>query len=207
IRNGDFKLIESYESGYLALYNLAADPGETNNLAGAEPQRANDLAKKLADWRRRLRAEMMTTNAAFEPVPIRQSADGIVFLPAHEATIHGATVRYEPPAHKNTIGYWTQKDDWVSWEFILAKPGNFAVEVLQGCGKGSGGAEVEVSVGAAELAFVVEDTGHFQNFIPRTVGTLALTTPGPHILAVKPKTKPGVAVMDLRRVTLRPLEK
>jgi arylsulfatase A-like enzyme len=205
IRDGEFKLIEFYESGYLELYNLADDPGETKNLAGAQPQRANDLARKLADWRRRLHADMMTTNADYEPVPIPQSADGTVLLPAHEATIHGSTVRYEPAAHKNTIGYWTRKDDWVSWEFALAKPGSFAVEVLQGCGKGSGGAEVEVSVGAAKLSFVVEDTGHFQNFVPRTIGSLALTTKGPHMLTVKPKTKPGVAVMDLRRVTLRPL--
>jgi hypothetical protein len=206
IRDGDFKLIESYESGYLELYNLADDLGETNNLANAQPQRANDLARKLADWRRGLHAEMMTTNADYEPVPIPQSADGTVLLPAHEASIHGSTVRYEPPAHKNTIGFWTKKDDWVSWEFALAKPGRFSIEVLQGCGKGSGGAEVEVGVGAAKLSFVVEDTGHFQNFVPRTIGSLALTTTGPHTLTVKPKTKPGVAVMDLRRVTLRPLK-
>ena len=37
--------------------------------------------------------------------------------------------------------------DWASWEFTVTKPGTFAVEVVQGCGKGSGGAEVEVSVG------------------------------------------------------------
>jgi hypothetical protein len=206
ILDGDFKLIESYESGYLELYNLVDDPGETNNLAGLQPQLANDLAKKLADWRRRLHADMMTTNAAYEPVPIPPSADGAVLLAAHEATIHGSTLRYEPPAHKNTLGYWTKKDDWVSWEFTLAKPGTFSIEVLQGCGKGSGGAEVEVSVGLANLLFVVEDTGHFQNFVPRTIGSLALATTGPHTLTVKPNTKPGVAVMDLRRVTLRPLK-
>ena len=205
IREGDFKLIEFYESGYLEVYNLADDPGETNNLAGAQPERANDLAKKLADWRRRLHADMMSTNADYEPVPIAPSADGSVLLPAHEATIHGATLRYEPPANKNTLGYWTKKDDWVSWEFTVAKPGKFSVEVLQGCGKASGGAEVEVSVGATKLSFVVEDTGHFQNFIPRIIGSIDLATTGPHTLAVKPKTKPGVAVMDLRRVTLRPL--
>jgi len=148
IRDVDFKLIESYEGGYLELYNLADDPGETNNIAGAQPQRANELAKKLADWRRRIHAEMMTTNAAYEPVPIPPSADGTVVLPAHEATLHGSTLRYEPPAHKNTLGYWTKKEDWVSWEFTVAKPGKFSVEVLQGCGKGSGGADVEVSVGA-----------------------------------------------------------
>jgi len=206
IRNGDFKLIEHYESGYLELFNLASDPGETNNLATAQPQRANDLAKKLADWRRRVGAQMMTTNAAYEPVPIAPAADGSVVLHAHEVTIHGANLRYEPPAHKNTIGYWTRREDWASWEFRVAKPGRYEVEVLQGCGKGSGGAEVEVTIGAQTLTFTVQDTGHFQNFVPRVIGAVSIDA-GRYALAVKPKTKPGAAVMDLRQVTLRPLAK
>lgn len=205
MREGEFKLIEHYESGYLELFDLKNDPGETNNLASAQPQRANDLAKKLADWRRRVGAQMMTTNANYEPAPIQPAADGTVVLPAHEVTIHGRQVRYEPPAHKNTIGYWTRREDWVSWDFTVTKPGRYAVEVLQGCGKGSGGAEVEISVGAETLIFTVEDTGHFQNFVARSVGELNLPTEGRHTLAVKPRTKPGAAVMDLRRVTLRPV--
>jgi len=204
IRQGEWKLIEFYENGYLELYDLKADPGETNNLAGALSQRANDLAKKLAEWRRNIGAQMMTTNEAYETVPIPQSADGSVVLHARDVTIHGVNVRYEPPAHKNTIGYWTQQGDWVSWDFSLAKPGAFTVEVLQGCGKGSGGAEVEVSIGGERLTFTVQDTGHFQNFIARDIGTVTLGKPGRHTLAVKPKTKPGAAVMDLRQVTLKP---
>ncbi len=39
--------------------------------------------------------------------------------------------------------------------------------------------------------------------IQRVIGTVDLTA-GKHRLAVKPRTKPGAAVMDLRRVVLRP---
>jgi hypothetical protein len=35
--------------------------------------------------------------------------------------------------------------------------------VLQGCGQGSGGAEVEMVVGDARLWMTVEETGGFQN--------------------------------------------
>jgi len=35
----------------------------------------------------------------------------------------------------------------VSWDFQIGKPGTFAVEILQGCGNGSGGSEVMLSTG------------------------------------------------------------
>ena len=129
-----------------------------------------------------------------------------VVLHARNATIHGKTVRYEPEPHKNTIGYWTDATEWVSWEVDVPAPGSYAVHILQGCGAGSGGAEVEVAAAGQTLPFTVEDTGHFQNFVDREIGSLRFDKPGKHTLTVKPKTKPGVAVMDLRQVTLKPAQ-
>ena len=84
----------------------------------------------------------------------------------------------------------------------MTRPGAFAVRVLQGCGQGHGGSEVEVAVAGQALRFTVEDTGHFQDFKSRDVGTVKLDRPGRYTLTVKPLTKPGAAVMDLRSVTL-----
>ena len=137
---------------------------------------------------------------------VAQAVDGSVLLHAKDASVHGANVRYEPKPEKNTLGYWTKAEDWVSWEFEIVKGGKFAVEALQGCGKGSGGAEVAFAVGEQTLTLTVEDTGGFQNFVPKALGTLTLAA-GKYTLTVRPKTKPGGAVMDLRQVTLRPVEK
>lgn len=136
--------------------------------------------------------------------PVRQGADGSVLLHARVAAIHGTTVRYEPQPNKNTIGYWTKVEDWVSWDFEIREPGRFKVEILQGCGPGSGGSEVEFSVGEQTLKVTVKDTGGFQNFENREIGELKLEAPGRYTLQVKPKKKPGVAVMDLREVKLSP---
>ena len=144
------------------------------------------------------------TDGHQEKKPVQQAADGTVSLHARMATVHGKTVRYEPQPNKNTIGYWTQVDDWVSWDFEIAKPGRFKVEILQGCGKGSGGSEVDFAVGDQALKVTVKDTGGFQNFENRAIGELKLEKPGRYTLKVKPKTKPGVAVMDLREVKLSP---
>jgi hypothetical protein len=84
-------------------------------------------------------------------------------------------------------------------------PGKFRVEILQGCGTGSGGSEVEFTVGEQKLAMTVEETGGFQNFVRREIGALELAEPGRFTLAVKALKKPGVAVMDLREVRLIPM--
>ena len=48
---GGEKLVERFEDGGLELYDLAADPGERHDLAAERPQRARELAARLAAWR------------------------------------------------------------------------------------------------------------------------------------------------------------
>lgn len=145
----------------------------------------------------------------FRPVtegnPIRQSADGSTTLHARDVTIQGVQVQYEPKPEKNTIGFWTNPSDQVSWDFELKTPGRFSVEILQACGKDQGGSEVALSIAGETLRFTVEDTGHFQNFVPREIGTVTLEQPGTYTLNVTPLRKAGVAVMDLRQVRLVPV--
>src|SRR3954464_8888999 len=87
------------------------------------------------------------SDAANVPKANEQRADGSILLLATNAVVHGKTIRYEPQPHKNTIGYWTKAEDWVSWNFQVSKPGKFDVTLTQACGKGSGGSEVNFSVG------------------------------------------------------------
>jgi arylsulfatase A-like enzyme len=217
IRRGDWKLIEFFETGHAELYHLGSDLSETQNLAPAEPGRVRAMLGELAAWRERVGAQMPGPNPGYDPTAawttVATGRDGVVRLDAAVAEVDGLMLRYEPPPNKHTLGYWTRVEDWARWDFAIAAPGAYEVELLQGCGQGSGGAEVDVVIsragaGAAieqRFRHVVEDTGHFQNFVPRVVGKASLDAPGRYTLAVKPRTKPGVAVMDLRTVTLRPV--
>lgn len=135
-----------------------------------------------------------------------QRADGSIVLLATNAVVHGQTIRYEPQPHKNTIGYWTKAEDWVSWDFKVASPGKFEVALMQACGKGSGGSEVNFSIGAQVIKDVVPETGSFTTWTNRTIGTFTLERAGEFQIAVKPVKKPGLAVMDLRAITLRPVK-
>lgn len=130
------------------------------------------------------------------------AADGTVTLAAHDAVTHGKNLRYEPQPHKNTVGYWTQPDDWCEWNFYVDRPGKYAVHILQGCGKGQGGSTVRANIGDQQLEFTVEDTGHFQNFKDRTLGEVSLAGGGLYTLTLKPQQKAKAAVMDVRQVRL-----
>ncbi len=125
-------------------------------------------------------------------------------LHSSQAMIHGKMLRYEPEPHKNTLGYWTEVGDWAEWPVRIERAGSYRVLVLQGCGRGQGGSDVEVSLAGQALRFTVEDTGHFQNFVERDIGAVRIDRAGDHTLAVRPQKRAASAVMDLRQVTLRP---
>lgn len=153
-------------------------------------------APKWKTWRENMNAAIKGRKPSVTP------ATGDIRLHAQDAHVHGRTLRYEAQPNKNVLGFWTNADDWADWDFEVKTAGTYEVEIQQGCGKGNGGAEVDVDIDDHTLTFTVQDTGHFQNMIQRPIGEVKLTT-GKHVLAVKPRTKPGVAVMDLRRIVLR----
>lgn len=60
IRRGEWKLIHSYETGQIELYNLSRDIGETTNLAEKEKQVAKTLFAELQTWRKDVHAAVPT---------------------------------------------------------------------------------------------------------------------------------------------------
>ena len=140
-----------------------------------------------------------------EPFVTKPNTNGEFILPAHHAVVHGKLLRYEPQPHKNTVGYWANEMDWCEWQIEAVQPGSYEVQILQGCGKGHGGSDVQIKLGDSELTFVVEDTGHFQNFRKRMIGTLQISTPGRQPLKVVPVSKAKGAVMDVREIRLIPV--
>jgi hypothetical protein len=202
VRSGEYKLIEFFETGRRELFHVARDLSESRNLSEEKPELVRQLSEKLAAWQQAAGACMMTSNPEFIPNP--QAADGTITLPARTAEVHGVMLRYEPMPHKNTLGFWVRQDDWASFEFTCRTPGTFSVEALVGCGNGSGGSRVSFQVAEQTLSLTVVETGGFQKFVPVNPGEITLKAPGRYSLTVKPEHKPGVAVMDLREIVLKP---
>ncbi|MCM4155780.1 sulfatase [Gramella sp. AN32] len=66
IREGDWKLIQDFESDSIYLYNLKKDLGEVENLVEKHPQKAGELLEKLKSWQKKSNAEMPQKNKDFK---------------------------------------------------------------------------------------------------------------------------------------------
>jgi len=135
---------------------------------------------------------------------ILKDASREIVLHADNGVPHGKNLRYEPEPHKNVLGFWTEVDDWADWELIITTEGAYEIEVQYGCGVKNGGSIVRLDVADQSLQWTVRDTGHFQNMICENIGIMKLKM-GSYRLAVRPQSKAGVAVMDIRKIVLRPI--
>jgi arylsulfatase A len=66
VRQGRYKLIESYEDGNLELYDLREDVAEANDLARKLPEKTRELHRLLREWRTAVGAQMPAPNPEYK---------------------------------------------------------------------------------------------------------------------------------------------
>lgn len=145
----------------------------------------------------------------FQPAPesevLGQSIDGTIELTAKSATTYSESMRYEPKPEKNCLGFWKEQEDWAEWVFDVSQPGQFEVLLEYGCGSGKADSRAAVLINDQTLEFTIADTGGYQSWREISVGTVHLKTKGENHLAILPLKLTGAALMDVRKVLLRPV--
>lgn len=217
------------EPGQLILYKTGTGSREVtfprlNNVVrgvcwrheGQEHHDAVTLSQSPSEWTVKISESVPSEAAvalltegmprlALTPAVSRPGPDGVITLSARDAIVHGGDkLQFEPLSHKNTVGYWVNPSEYAEWSYELDEPGEFEVEILQGCG-GHAGSDVELGFSEGAVPFVVEETGHFQNFVWRKIGKIALKEPSVQVMSVKCKKLAKGAVMDMRQVRLVPV--
>ncbi len=76
MRSGDWKLIHYWEDGRDALYNLAEDVGEQNDLAAKNPEKAKELRSRLDRWLADVGAKIPGPDPRWKPEMAKARNDG-----------------------------------------------------------------------------------------------------------------------------------
>ena len=137
---------------------------------------------------------------------IGQAADGSVTLRAADADITGAARLVDQGGTPN-IGFWMDTSDTVQWPVNITRPGSFNVELTLACNPGSENSEYEIIAGEAKLTGKVAATKDWNDYTTVKVGTLRISKAGKLTLIIKPLSKPGQGVMNLRQVKLVPRDR
>ena len=137
---------------------------------------------------------------------ISPAADGSVTFLAIDAEVIARRAKLERKGQNpHNIGYWTDVRDYVQWGVVLDKPGRYEVALEYSAAPNSGGSRFAIEVLGQSIESEIEATASFLDFKTITLGTVEVPKAGAGLVVVRPLTKPGVAVMDLRKIVLRPL--
>ncbi|MEZ0267246.1 MAG: hypothetical protein ACAI43_21135, partial [Phycisphaerae bacterium] len=147
--------------------------------------------------------------APLDPRPekpvVKQGEDKTLTLLAVDATVNGAKAKLEKKGENPmNIGYWTNDQDTVTWRATLTAGGKFDVNLEYSLAPNSKGAEIAIEFGKDQKVAVPLEAGKsFLDFRTVKVGQVELAA-GEVTVTVRPVKKPGVAVMDLRQIVLKP---
>lgn len=153
---------------------------------------------------------------AVEPMPfmVFPSADGVLTLTPHDATLDGPSLRVEMVGAvedvKYNLGYWLDPVATATWPIGIdpgpglgtGQAGEYLVEAELGCADASAGAKMKLETPGGTLEFTVPATGGWHQYRTIELGRVKLPL-GEHKLVLRALSKPGEAVVNVRSISLK----
>lgn len=213
LRRGKLRAI--FKENGTELYDLAADPGQRNDLAGERPELAATLRQSYLTWF----ADATRTPPLPPAIGIGYEAARTVTLQASDARLAGG-VRFRAKqgyAH-DWIVNWTRPADEIRWPLDVVRGCRCRVELLYSCPEKDIGATVRVTAGGGTAEGRLT-SAHDPDPLPSpnrfpqpaeapekvwkslSLGELTLE-PGETELKLQAVNVPGTQVMELKGVRL-----
>jgi arylsulfatase A len=199
------------------LYDMAADPGEQNDIAQERPDVTKKLKAAYDEWLE----DVTRRGSERPPIPVGYAQMKRVEMTVPEATWHGGLKFGGRHANNNWVTNWVSTDAHLYWDIDVVHAGPYEMTLMYICPEEDVGARVCVEVDGERVEGVIEkahdlDPVPSPDRVPRsevyeriwaplTLGRLTLRE-GRTRLYVKALTKPGKAVMDLKAVRVRRLD-
>jgi alpha-L-fucosidase len=143
-----------------------------------------------------------------QPV-IQAGPTGVLTLKAVDADVHGNQLQVQGSGDTQNLGYWTNREDFPVWQAQITQAGSYSLEISYACTPENAGSDYMVVVtkkGRDDGTYkegTVKSTGDWNRFETENLGSLDLE-PGTYTVAVRVKTMPHGAVMNLRQIRLVP---
>lgn len=140
----------------------------------------------------------VATNAKAAP---EAALAGSIELLAASAYLRGSTPRLEGTSNKY-LASWFNVGDSVSWTMNVKQAGDYEVILDYSADKYANGTEISLSVGTSNLKVTLPSTGSWYDFKKMNAGKLILKQTGSVQFVLKPITRRGAGVMNLRSIRL-----
>lgn len=155
-----------------ALFDMLADPGQKNDIAGAQPAVAARLKQSVADWRRDVFGPAIAQAAAQvaegkakgrgkaggnfvvpddRPYPVGYAVFPWTPLPARDGVPHGGVRRSSGAPNCSYFVNWTSTEDRITWDIEVATTGTYEVTIDYTCPVPDAGSLIELSYRASKL--------------------------------------------------------
>ncbi|RYG36185.1 hypothetical protein EON81_10520 [bacterium] len=133
----------------------------------------------------------------------RPQSDGRIVATADNAEILGDGAILETGTPSN-IGNWQIPSDSLRWTVRDAKPGIYTVRATVSIPENEAGSTFEVEVEGSRVIGTVPGTKSWTDYVEIELGTVTLTKGGNVTINLRPTSKKGDHVMNLRTLTLIP---
>ncbi|MBI1898596.1 MAG: arylsulfatase [Acidobacteria bacterium] len=181
------------------LYDLNSDPGESRNIAAAQPAAAKALRGEFERWF----SQVTAREYGRVPIEIGRPDENPVEIDLLWADAHGKRidVRYGS-YNRDTIENWSDAGEYVSWKVDVVEPGAYEVTLEYGCDPGGQGSRLRVQCGPAAFEHTVQPTAGRTIFRPLLAGAFRLDR-GPARFEIRPVTIKGKELLVLHKIWVR----
>jgi alpha-L-fucosidase len=147
-----------------------------------------------------------------EPFVATAGADGVMTLPAMDATLEGHSLKLENKNGASHIGYLTNPADAVSFRVRFENAGVHDVGIEWACPAAAAGSKTEFRLfdeknkQVAALPWTVTATGSWETFQTAAVGQIDVPAAGNFTLRLVALDKPGEGVANVKAIRLTPVK-
>jgi alpha-L-fucosidase len=145
-----------------------------------------------------------------EPFIATAGADGVITLPAIDATLEGHALKLENKSGSENIGCWTNPADAVSFRVRFDNAGRQTVSIEWACPAAAAGSKTEFRLydqnnkQVATLPWTVSATGSWESFQWADIGQIDGPAAGDFTLRLAALDKPGEGVANVKAIRLAP---